>query len=713
MQQTSPQAYLIIQFAGRWTDVLCLQRQPIIVGRSSDNQIVVHDERVSRQHAAVEPLSGGWQVRDLGSRNGTQLNDITLDQPHELNEGETIGVGGCRITFCTSLNAGFTANRRLNEASPGDGAESEPRGQATVEIESLPLIVQRRHRSQWSGELLATAPPGSSTAASPAGTRLSSSERWGFFYQLVFDLVQCRTRASASQLALDRLLEHLGIASGGVVWLSQPALAGDATAPQSPRAQSQRVEPLPTNNTATALPAMVVLATRQPDGESYRRISDFLVTTLLRDGQAILARNVMDDSHLSLARQSARRGVVSLICAPLRQRVQGQEHLIGILHVYSAGEERMLTDVDLEVAVAVADNLTLALSQHAANEQLERSLATSRRQIDQLQSQLEISTELIGRSSALQRVRSEISRAAPTSATILIRGESGVGKELVARAIHRLSLRRDGPLICLNCAALAPTLLESELFGHERGAFTGATERKLGKFEAADGGTLLLDEIGEMPSELQAKFLRVLEGQPFERLGGNKSIQTDVRVIAATNRDLEEAIAEKSFRADLYYRLRVVELTVAPLRQRPDDIPPLVEFFIEQLRQHAGRRLEGIEPEAMELLTRHSWPGNVRELRNVLERAIVLGCDPTLGIEDLKLSTFSERLTGDPSEGTNDSQSVPQQPLTDSPFEPLPLSELERRHILAMLAHCGGNKSQAARQLGIERSTLDRKLKRF
>ena len=207
-----------------------------------------------------------------------------------------------------------------------------------------------------------------------------------------------------------------------------------------------------------------------------------------------------------------------------------------------------------------------------------------------------------------------------------------------------------------------------------------------------------------MPVELQSKFLRVLEGQPFERLGGNKPIQTNVRVIAATNRDLEEAVKAKEFRADLYFRLRVIEISVPPLRERLDDVPPLVEYFLEQLRAHAGRRLTGIEPEALELLTRHSWPGNIRELRNVLERAIVLGSHSTIGVEDLKISTLGEMMS--PQKQTAVSPSEP-------PFEPIPLLELEQRHILAMLEHCGGNKTKAAQQLGIERSTLDRKLKRY
>ncbi len=358
--------------------------------------------------------------------------------------------------------------------------------------------------------------------------------------------------------------------------------------------------------------------------------------TVVREGQAILARNIRNDENLSFAHESGQRDAVSILCAPLRN----QSKVIGLLHLYSAGQERSLTDRDLEIAVGVADNLAIAIVRQQSREQLSRTLAKTRKQIDELQAQLEISREMVGQSAMIEKVRKSISRAAPTSATVLIRGESGVGKELVARAIHAASPRRDGPLVCLNCAALAPTLLESELFGHEKGAFTGATDRKVGKFEAADGGTLLLDEIGEMSPDLQAKFLRVLEGQPFERLGGNRAIKTDVRVIAATNRDLEEAVKAKEFRSDLYYRLRVVEVEVPALRQRMEDLPLLVEHFIQLLRHHADRRIDGVSSRALELLCRHSWPGNVRELRNVLERAIVLGSGNILDVDDFSLSSL-------------------------------------------------------------------------
>jgi Nif-specific regulatory protein len=291
--------------------------------------------------------------------------------------------------------------------------------------------------------------------------------------------------------------------------------------------------------------------------------------------------------------------------------------------------------------------------------------------------------------------------AAPTDATVLVRGESGVGKELVAAAIHHASKRAAGPLVCMNCAALSPSLLESELFGHEKGAFTGATERKLGKFEAADGGTLMLDEIGEMDAEIQAKLLRVLEGHSFERVGGNASIDVDVRVVAATNRDLQEMVAEGTFRQDLFYRLHVIEIQVPPLRERGEDILLLAQHFLAKFNDSMGRRIESISDAAQKKLLDYHWPGNIRELRNVIERAVVLNSGTRIDAEHLLLTPASIGQRG------QENRSAEFASVETS------LADLERAHIERVLRHTDGNKSRAASILGIERSTLDRKLKKF
>jgi Nif-specific regulatory protein len=248
---------------------------------------------------------------------------------------------------------------------------------------------------------------------------------------------------------------------------------------------------------------------------------------------------------------------------------------------------------------------------------------------------------------------------------------------------------------------LSETLLESELFGHERGAFTGATERKIGKFEAADKGTVMLDEIGEMSSSIQSKFLRVLEGHPFERVGGSKSIKVDVRVIAATNRNLERAVADGTFRRDLFFRLHVVEIQVPPLRKRPNDTIELANFFLEKFKEETGRKLDGFSPDAVDLMRKYRWPGNVRELRNVIERAVLFTHNEVIAVEDLTLSNLATA-----------SESGEFQ-FSFTSYKPSTLADMEKRHIAATLGSTGWNKSRAAEILGIERSTLDRKIKRY
>jgi DNA-binding NtrC family response regulator len=301
--------------------------------------------------------------------------------------------------------------------------------------------------------------------------------------------------------------------------------------------------------------------------------------------------------------------------------------------------------------------------------------------------------DFVSKSPAMQAVFELARVAARSQSTILIQGESGTGKELLARAIHAESPRSAGAFVAVSCAALAETLLESELFGHEKGAFTGAAGRRKGKFEAADGGTLFLDEIGDISPKLQLDLLRVLETRRFDRLGGNETVEVDVRIIAATNRDLARAVREGRFREDLYYRLNVIPITLPPLRERREDLPLLVEHILEQLGIEMGRRIDGLSAEGMRLLLAHHWPGNVRELRNVLERAAVVA--PGHLIEGADLG-----LVVPPAPGDGDGALVS-------------LEEVERRHVTEVLRRTAGNVSQAARILDIDRVTLYHKMKKY
>ncbi|OGL13420.1 MAG: hypothetical protein A3I17_01830 [Candidatus Rokubacteria bacterium RIFCSPLOWO2_02_FULL_72_37] len=308
--------------------------------------------------------------------------------------------------------------------------------------------------------------------------------------------------------------------------------------------------------------------------------------------------------------------------------------------------------------------------------------------------------EIVGTHAAMQKLYRLVAQVARTTATVLITGESGTGKELIARAVHRQGPRCDRPFVPVNPAAIAETLIESELFGHEKGAFTGAYQRKLGKLELAQGGTLFLDEIGTLKAELQAKLLRVLQEREIERVGGTRAIKIDVRVIAATNVDLKQAVARGAFREDLYYRLNVVPIEVPPLRERIEDLPLLVEHFVRHYGQQFGKRVQGLSPEALGALAEYRWPGNVREVQNVVERCVVLAEGPVIGLNDLPLDVL-----------------LPDHRIRVRRAERLPLKdatqEFERQIVLRVLERVSGNQSEAARILGIHRNSLKRLLERW
>jgi two-component system, NtrC family, response regulator HydG len=299
-------------------------------------------------------------------------------------------------------------------------------------------------------------------------------------------------------------------------------------------------------------------------------------------------------------------------------------------------------------------------------------------------------SELVGQSAAMRKVFDAIETVGPTDATVLITGESGTGKELVVQAIHAASVRRFHPLVVIHCGALTETLLESELFGHEKGAFTGALYRKKGKFEIAEGGTVFLDEIGDISLKTQTDLLRVLQEREITRVGGNQVINVDFRCVAATNKDLEKLIEEGKFRPDLYYRLNVFHIELPPLRERREDVPLLVNHFVRKFAQAMNKRISRVSPAAMDQLQEQSWPGNVRELENAVERAMVLAQEPELREQD-----FSFKAPPAPEGGSQT------------------LEDMERVHILRVLEQCGENQSHAAEVLGIDRVTLHHKLKKY
>jgi len=324
--------------------------------------------------------------------------------------------------------------------------------------------------------------------------------------------------------------------------------------------------------------------------------------------------------------------------------------------------------------------------------------------------------EILGDSESTNQLRKLIRRVAQTNATVLIQGENGTGKELVAHAMHRNSGRKDGPFIKLNCAALPENLVESELFGHEKGSFTGATNKREGRFELAHGGTIFLDEISELSLPLQSKLLRVLQEREFERVGGNRTIKVDVRVVAATNRKLDLSVEKNEFRQDLYFRLNVVPVHVPPLRDREGDVQLLAEAFCQRFIRNHGVPVKGLSPESITALKAHDWPGNIRELQNVLERAVILcGEDGYIHPEQLGLTAPPQAGEGEaPGGGSGDSSTDQSSPApaatTASNGAPAKLADLEKQHILATLKHCEGNRTRTAEALDINIRTLRNKL---
>ena len=409
--------------------------------------------------------------------------------------------------------------------------------------------------------------------------------------------------------------------------------------------------------------------------------SQTILNRVLKEDLAVLSSDVQTDDSYREAESLLERRVHSVLAVPLE--VQGKVLGVMYLEASSAGSR---FDPDLLQLVTTLGNITAMAIENARH--LERLDGENRR----LHEELNIHHSMIGESKAMREVYEFVSRVAGRDSTVLISGESGTGKELVARAVHLNSPRVDKPFVAINCAAITETLLESELFGHERGAFTGAVAQKKGKLEVAEGGTVFLDEIGELALPMQAKLLRVLQEREFERVGGTRPIKLDVRLIAATNRDLKEASRTGAFRSDLYYRLNVVSLQMPALRERREDIPLLAAFFAAQHGEKVKRRVAGISPEARACLMRYDWPGNVRELENAIERAVVLGSTEVILAEDLPDSILEETAAS----------GQPVNALAEG------IREAKKALIEKAIEQANGNYTEAAKILGVHANHLFR-----
>ncbi len=410
-------------------------------------------------------------------------------------------------------------------------------------------------------------------------------------------------------------------------------------------------------------------------------VSRTIVRRVLKDGAAILINETKSGESLKIESLVAARAR-SVLCVPLIVL----ERKLGAIYLYSDEPGANFNENHLQLATAIAAIAAVAIENARHFETLEN-------ENKRLLNEADLEHNIVGESPLLQRVFQLISKVAPTDSTVLISGESGTGKELAARAIHRNSKRAEKPFIAVNCAALAESLLESELFGHEKGAFTGALVQKKGRLEMADSGTIFLDEIGDLSPGLQTKLLRVLQEREFERVGGNHTIKIDVRVVAATNRNLDAAIAQGEFRQDLYFRLNVVELKMPPLRERVEDIPLLANYFARKYADKCNRRIAGISPEAKKLLMSYDWPGNVRELENAIERAVVLGTTDRILGDDLPEAVLDYDVASSGETTSNYHDSV---------------VRTKKKMITDAIKQANGNYTAAARLLGLHPNYLHR-----
>ena len=668
--ETQDSAYVVLCAGSQWRDVYRLvEGHCLTIGRESSNRIVTADDRSSRRHCEIFFGPGGWLIRDLGSSNGTAVNGKKVERPASLNEGDVVSVGDSRFLFTHDITRPLasddlespTSVDEPNKAPPDAGTKTavdvdleDEAGSESGEIEDGPEILEFKTHSRYGKE------------------RQGLREGFAGLYRLTSDMVTATDLRSLAKSVLDGLFDIIQPDIGAVLLLPEPASGpGQATAND-----------------------LRIMSFRAPDEAPYHRVSDRLSNAALSQGHGTLSMDVAADNSEGGLKTLASMNAQSVICAPIRDG----DGIHGLIHLYSMRTDQALDDEALDFTLAVAEHMATILLRLREQVQLEEGLATAQQVNQSLRQMLEIESDLIGSSATMRILRDEIARFAVSDATALVRGESGVGKELVARAIHFNSPRNKAPFVCLNCAALTETLLESELFGHEKGSFTGATERKIGKFEQANGGTLFLDEVGEMPLQIQAKFLRVLEGHSFERVGGHTPVEVDVRVVAATNRDLEQAVREGEFRRDLFFRLNILEIEVPPLRDRRDDIEELIPHFLARSSRIGTASSKKFSPEALDLLMQYDWPGNVRELRNAIERASAIAREEVIGADDIRFSSLDGAAP---------------QPVAEGEFKPLSMKEIEKRHIQATMHFAKWVKREAARLLGIERSTLDRKLKTY
>ncbi len=600
----------------------------VTLGRDASNGVPVIDPSVSRKHCLFRLVEGRYQIQDLGSRNGTLVNGVAATG-RCLQHGDEIAVGDSVFLFL---------NEAEEQPAPENAVEFDEASSASETKVIQPKEVIYLHPDRLGKEL-----PGNSQVALNLNALLKISR--------AVHAVRALEELQAQLLSL--IFEVIPASRGAI-------LLGD------PGGEEFR---------------SVHASVRQGRSSQSVRVSRTITRRVMQEGIAILGSDVPRSDALRDVDSLAESQVRSLLCVPLFV----YERVIGCIYLDSTLSTNRFTDEHLQLMAGVAGISAVALDNalrlqwlQGENQRLITEIAGDR--------------NLIGESAPMKEVYQFIAKAAPSDSTVLIEGESGTGKELVARALHANSSRADKPFVAINCAAIPEALLEADLFGHERGAFTGAVAQKKGRLEIADGGVVFLDEIGELAPALQVKLLRVLQEREFERLGGTRPIKINVRLLAATNRNLEEAVATGQFRRDLYYRLAVVRVTMPPLRDRKNDITILVRHFVQKYAQRCRVTPKAVSREAMACLVNYDWPGNVRELENATERALVLGASDTVLPEDLPDSVL-ERA------------SSPELGLAKYHAS---VKDFKKQLILNAITQTHGNHNEAAKFLGVHPNYLHR-----
>jgi Nif-specific regulatory protein len=598
----------------------------VSIGRDSSNQLWAPDPALSRRHCLVVATGEQVCIRDLGSRNGTLVNGVPVEQ-QQMRHGDQIYIGDSVLLFLLNKDGEHFARNPVEF-------------QDTAAFEGSPLMLRAEDSLYLQPEKTVASLPSSARRARDLNSLLKIATGIGGI----------RDQESLQWQLLGFIFDVVPAERGAVLLCDHPDEFTSTAAWDRVRGPGHPV-----------------------------RVSRTVVQRALKESIGLVVSDVMGNEALRQVKTLFELKVRSLLCVPLA--VAGR--VLGAIYLDTTSPTVQFDADHLQVMTAVAGIASLAFDNVRHWESL-------RQENQELRAEIELEHNMVGGSPAMRKVFDFIRRVAPTDSTVLVQGESGTGKELVAHALHRNSPRADRPFVAINCAAIAEALLESELFGHEKGAFTGAAAQKKGKVEVAEGGTLFLDEIGELAPGLQAKLLRVLQEREFERLGGTRPIKLNIRLVAATNRSLPDAVKAGTFRNDLYYRLNVVTLNMPPLRDRREDISVLAEHFAAKASRKCGMRLKPLSSEALGCLMHYDWPGNVRELENALERALVLGSTDSILPDDLPEAVLEAGSTTTAS--------------TDKYHGSI--KETKKQLILQALHQANGSYLEAAKALGMHPNSL-------